>query len=476
VRRFLVAVAALGAALILQVTVVNGLPLPGGSPPDLVLLVVVAIALLTGPLAGAVTGFCAGLAADITPPASHLLGLSALVFCLAGYGCGRLRGALERSSWLRLAGVAIGAAAGEALYALVGITFGDPDITWHAVRQVLPPAAAYDVLLSPFVLCALVWLGGYREQPAAAGAGLPAGGELATAGAAALAGMAAAGSAVRDTGSGRGPRLRAAGARPAGPLRPAAWTGGERFSGQEPGTWVHRPRSLRLRLGGGVPGSAAAGAAGRTAAPARLLPTVRLRLGQPRRRDGLIGGPAGAAAGGSARPAFRALPGRSAMGRAGGLSSGWLGGGGRNGGLRATSFSGSPSALAPGGQVRPRRRALWGPLGGRGPRLRLDGGRRGDGLVGGGSPGRSSWGRAARPGAAPGKGAFRTGSFRIGTPVSGGAAGRFPGHRLSGRRRSGSFAAPRFRGAGDGRLRRLLRGAPRRGRGWRRPVGWRARG
>jgi rod shape-determining protein MreD len=462
VRRFLIAVAALAAALILQVTVVNGLPLPGGSPPGLVLLVVVAIALLAGPLAGAVTGFCAGLAADITPPASHLIGLSALVFCLAGYGCGRLRGPLARSSWLRLAGVAAGAAAGEALYALVGITFGDPDITWHAVRQVLPPAVGYDVLLSPFVLYALVWLGGYREQPAGAGTGLLTGGEPATAGAAALAGVAAAGSAVRDTGSGRAPRLRPAGGRPAG------WTSGERLSGLEPGAWVRRPRSPRLRLGDGVPGSAAARAAGRTGAPARLLPTVHLRLGQPRRRDGLIGGAASAVAGGSG-PGFRAVPGRSAAGRAGGPSRGWLGGGGRNGRLRATAFSGSPSALAP------RRRGPAGPLSGRGPRLRLGGGRRGDGLVGGGSPGRSSWGRAPRAVAAPGKGAFRNASFRTGTPVSGGAAGRFPGRRFPGPRRGGNSAAPRFRGARDSWLRRLLRGA-RRGRGWRRPVGWRARG
>src|SRR5262245_27515239 len=91
--------------------------------------------------------FGAGLALDMAPPASNLLGLSALVFCVIGYGCGRLRGPLERSAWLPLAVVALGVAAGEALYALAGMTFGDPDITWQSVRLVLPVSVAYDILL-----------------------------------------------------------------------------------------------------------------------------------------------------------------------------------------------------------------------------------------------------------------------------------------------------------------------------------------
>src|SRR5262249_59068329 len=51
-------------------------------------------------------------------------------------------------------------AAGEALYALVGVIFGDPDVSWQAVRQVLPAAVFYDLLLSPFVLYAVARLGG----------------------------------------------------------------------------------------------------------------------------------------------------------------------------------------------------------------------------------------------------------------------------------------------------------------------------
>ena len=69
---------------------VNRLPLPGGAAPDLVLLLVTAIAVCTSPLTGALTGFAGGLALDVAPPAIHYAGEYALVFCLAGYGAARV--------------------------------------------------------------------------------------------------------------------------------------------------------------------------------------------------------------------------------------------------------------------------------------------------------------------------------------------------------------------------------------------------
>jgi rod shape-determining protein MreD len=83
VRRAILSPVLLAAALVLQLTVVNRLPLPG-TGPDLVLLTVVALSLCGGPAAGAVTGFGAGLALDIAPPGSYLLGEYALVFCVVG--------------------------------------------------------------------------------------------------------------------------------------------------------------------------------------------------------------------------------------------------------------------------------------------------------------------------------------------------------------------------------------------------------
>ena len=141
--------ALVASALVLQATVLDLLPLPGDIAPDLVLLVVVALALSSGPLPGLVTGFAAGLALDLAPPASHAIGAYALVFCLVGYVCGRAAGEIDKSAVLPFAAMALGALAGSILYAVVGVTFGEPGVTWAAARNVLPLSVAYDVLLGP---------------------------------------------------------------------------------------------------------------------------------------------------------------------------------------------------------------------------------------------------------------------------------------------------------------------------------------
>jgi rod shape-determining protein MreD len=406
VRRVLLAAAGLLAAVLIQVTVLNNVPFPGGAGPDLVLVTVVAMALASGPREGAVIGFAAGLALDMAPPASGLLGQSALVFCLVGYGCGRLRLALERSSWLPLAAVALGAAAGEALYALTGLIFGEPDITWQAARQVLPAAVVYDLLLSPFVLYAVAWLGGYARWGAdSAPVGLLTGRELASIGGGLLAGVAGASGAIRDTGTGRSPRLRAAAGH-----RTDGWIG--RRDGQPSGAWLDQRRPPRLRLSGGVAGSAAGTA---KPGPARARTTVRLRLGSGRRRDGAI------VARRHLAPSGAAFDGRAPV----------LGG--RTAQLRSGALSGGPSAL---GQVRGRKQ--------REPRLKLGSKRRGDGL--GGRFGLGIWpGRSARR-RRMGRGSFASGS----TARTMGSAGRPAAPRFKSRPRTGSrgalgLRAPRWR-------------------------------
>ena len=408
-RRALLATAAVLAAILLQVTVLNNLPFPGGSPPNLVLVVVVAMALASGPLDGAVIGFAAGLAVDIAPPATDLVGQSALVFCLVGYGCGKLRGTLERSAWLPVAGVALGAAAGEALYALVGLTFGDPDITLHAVRQVLPVAILYDILLSPFVLYAVARLGGYAQWGIDTG-GMLTGRELRPASAGALLGVAGAAGAVRDTGTGRSPRLRAAAAH-----RTDGWIGGGQVKAGQAGAWVDRPRSPRLRLRGGVAGSAASGQPGRTGR-GRLFPEVNLRLGAPRRSDGVI--------------ATRRGVSGAAFTNGHGLAS-------NSSRLRGASLAGGPSALSQQGNGRKQG----------GARPKLGSRRHRDAVVGGGRLASGTWSGGPPRGARIGRGSFggtstpgmaRTSSAAFLARRQPGA----PGPLRSGR---GSGATPRFR-------------------------------
>ena len=155
-RRAALSVVVVAAALVLQLTVVNRLPLPGAGPPDLVLLVVVVLGLCARPATAAVTGFCAGLALDIAPPGSYLIGEYALVFCLVGYFCGRMRDLVdpmeEQATVVSVTVLAVGAAAGEAARAALGLMLSDPDVSAAAAAHVLPGAILYDLLLAPFAL------------------------------------------------------------------------------------------------------------------------------------------------------------------------------------------------------------------------------------------------------------------------------------------------------------------------------------
>jgi rod shape-determining protein MreD len=165
-RKALVAAAlpvALLAAVIVQLTVVNRLPLPGGTAPDLVLLLVTAVAVSTSPMTGLLTGFAGGLALDVAPPATHYAGEYALVFCLAGYFAARIAAAAgatsgERNPWVELGVMAAATAAGEAGKAGLGQLLSDPDVTCPAIKHVLPGAIAWDVLLAPFAFLLVTWV------------------------------------------------------------------------------------------------------------------------------------------------------------------------------------------------------------------------------------------------------------------------------------------------------------------------------
>jgi rod shape-determining protein MreD len=167
-RKALIAAAlpvSLFVAVVVQLTVVNRLPLPGGTTPDLVLLLVAAVAVCTGPMTGLLTGFAGGLALDIAPPATHYAGEYALVFCLVGYFAARLAAASaastgDRNGWVELGVMAAATAAGEAGKAGLGLLLSDPDVTGPAIRHVLPAAIAWDLLLTPFAFFLVSWAAG----------------------------------------------------------------------------------------------------------------------------------------------------------------------------------------------------------------------------------------------------------------------------------------------------------------------------
>ena len=148
-RRGLLSVATVLSALLVQSTVLTRLPLPGGAP-DLLLVLVVAFALAEGPRSGAVTGFVAGLLADLG--ADHELGRTALVLAVVGYSTGLLADDRRRSVLLPLAVVAGAAVAAVTLFAAEGLLLGDPRITTSAWLTALLGTTAYCVLLTPFVV------------------------------------------------------------------------------------------------------------------------------------------------------------------------------------------------------------------------------------------------------------------------------------------------------------------------------------
>lgn len=145
----LLAAALVVAALLLQPTVVARLPLPG-SPPDLVLVVVLALALLDGPRTGVVAGFLAGTAADLL--SGHEAGRLALSYAVVGCLAGLVERAPERSVLLPATVVAAAGGGAVLLYAGQGLLLGDPAVTAAALAGGLLGAALGAVLLTPLVV------------------------------------------------------------------------------------------------------------------------------------------------------------------------------------------------------------------------------------------------------------------------------------------------------------------------------------
>ena len=240
-----------------------------------------------GRCSGLVTGFAAGLALDLAPPASHAIGAYALVFCLTGYACGRAAGEIDRSALPAARRDGARRRGGSVLYTVVGVTFGEPGVTWAAARNVLPLSVVYGVLLSPFVLYLVLRLTRWAGQ----------------AGGRPCCGAGRAGSAVASP-AGR-PRRECQ--EPAEGAEAAAGTGGP-----------------RRRIGAGAASLLAAsgrssdgwaGGAGVTAWQSRRQPLPRFRFG-PSKPPGMTGRPAASpAAQAAAWPVERAgTPARPAPG------------------------------------------------------------------------------------------------------------------------------------------------------------------
>ncbi|MFI6321650.1 rod shape-determining protein MreD [Nonomuraea sp. NPDC050556] len=134
-------------ALLLQVTLVNRLSLPADGAPDLVLLAVIGAAVVRGPAAGAVIGFCAGLVVDVMPPSAHVVGQYAFVLAVVGYLAGRGVGGVVTT-------VIVCVLVAPLLAAAVSGLIGDPRVTVASLTAQLPITAIYTLLIAP----PMIWL------------------------------------------------------------------------------------------------------------------------------------------------------------------------------------------------------------------------------------------------------------------------------------------------------------------------------
>jgi rod shape-determining protein MreD len=151
--------------VVLQVAAVSQMPIFGVSA-DLVPLVVAAVGLLCGSIPAALFGFGAGLAVDTA--LVDTLGLSSLIYCVAGYGAGRLRELRDPQATL------LPFALGAAVTALTTLGFSvmqfllgvDAPLSFLLVRQIIATILVNTVIAVPvFALVGRLLAPALPEQP-----------------------------------------------------------------------------------------------------------------------------------------------------------------------------------------------------------------------------------------------------------------------------------------------------------------------
>ena len=145
-RRALPTAAALLVAIILQVTIGSRITI-FGVPPNFVFLVVIALALVEGSVAGCIAGFVGGLLFDLL--GSSVVGPHALVLCIVGYVAGLLQANMFAEGWTLPVSVVFVASLGSevaygAVMAILGV--GVPFI--RSFVAVMLPSAVYNAALA----------------------------------------------------------------------------------------------------------------------------------------------------------------------------------------------------------------------------------------------------------------------------------------------------------------------------------------
>jgi rod shape-determining protein MreD len=156
-------------ALLVQTTLAADLRVRGVSP-DFMLLLTICAGLAGGADTGGLVGFTAGLLIDLFLHATPF-GLSALTYCLVGYGVGALRRSVIHEGWLLAPGMALVASAfGVVLFVLVGVMVGQHQLTApgpKGIAQIAGIVAGINAILAVPVSRIVSWAAHGLTGPAA---------------------------------------------------------------------------------------------------------------------------------------------------------------------------------------------------------------------------------------------------------------------------------------------------------------------
>ncbi len=152
----------LDTALVLQVSLVGDLGIAGASG-DLMLVVAIAAGIAGGPDRGAGVGFSSGLLYDLILPTPF--GLSALVYGVVGYAVGTLHGGVFGTIWwLPPVTTAVAAAAGVAMFAVVGAVLGEHGWVTTHLLTIMGVVAVVGALASPVAVRSMLWTTGEGRE------------------------------------------------------------------------------------------------------------------------------------------------------------------------------------------------------------------------------------------------------------------------------------------------------------------------
>ena len=144
-------------AVLIEVTLLSRLGIPGATP-DLVVVTVVAIALAMGPVQGAVAGFTAGVLLDLAPPGDTLLGVNAVVYVAIGFIAGIAVDPRDRTVPIMMGMTGLATGAAVLLTSGLDTMLGSDRVDWEQVPMLALTSAVYGVILAPGVILLVAWV------------------------------------------------------------------------------------------------------------------------------------------------------------------------------------------------------------------------------------------------------------------------------------------------------------------------------